>query len=243
MAVSVDPDAILDALDTTDDFVLIPTSVLTALGGRNGTRNAVVLCWLRFRSRGDWLAATLDELGAEIGLSADQTWRAMKELIDAGVVEWHEPDPMSRRRQYRVTSRQRGVDTASTRTPDAASTRTLPITKKKKKTTTASLPLGNGNGNEAKTHRDGEGFNARAARPADPLWDALVAVCGPAVTHPEQSRRGKCVKDLRAVGATASDVAARAATFRRLWPRITLTDTALVGRWSTLVPKVKASEW
>ena len=73
-------------------------------------------------------------------------------------------------------------------------------------------------------------------RKRDEIWDALVEVAGPVSTEMETARRGKCVKQLKDVGATARDVRERAREMQRRWPRVTLTDTGLVGRWSSVEP-------
>lgn len=78
-----------------------------------------------------------------------------------------------------------------------------------------------------------------AVRQRDEVWDALVTECGDAVTGPEKSRRGKVVKELKAVGATAADIHARCAEYRRRWT-VELTDTALMSHWSKMA-HVKAA--
>lgn len=72
------------------------------------------------------------------------------------------------------------------------------------------------------------------ARPPNELWDALAAELGDPATRPEKARRGQALKDLAAVGATPDDIHARCAAYRRRWPNIDLTDTALTKHWSTL---------
>ena len=78
---------------------------------------------------------------------------------------------------------------------------------------------------------------AKAAkhREPDPLWDAVVEVCGPAATKAEQKRRGMVCSQLRAAGASPDDVYRAAAAARQMWRNITLTDTALVNRFSMLL--------
>lgn len=68
----------------------------------------------------------------------------------------------------------------------------------------------------------------------DPLWDALEAELGQAQTTPERSLRGRTRKELKALNATADDVRARCAEYRRRWPTVSLTDGALVKHWSAL---------
>ncbi len=74
-------------------------------------------------------------------------------------------------------------------------------------------------------------------KPTNPIWDALASVTGiQPQTASERSRRGKAVKELREVGATAEEIARRADRYRMVFPSATLTDTALVAHWSECDP-------
>lgn len=72
------------------------------------------------------------------------------------------------------------------------------------------------------------------ARKIDPLWETLVDELGEVATQSERGRRNKALKELREVGATPDDVQRRVKTYRRLWPNVTLTATALAANWSLL---------
>lgn len=75
-------------------------------------------------------------------------------------------------------------------------------------------------------------------KPVDPIWDALLAVCGLEGSTPTASERGawnKAVGALRAVRATTGEIEAKAAAFRRRWPHVSLTPTALARHWSECV--------
>ena len=77
----------------------------------------------------------------------------------------------------------------------------------------------------------------RAERPRDELWDALVEECGIDPSSITKSMRGSlngAAKQLRDVGATAPDVHARAERYRRKWPTVSLTPSALAKHWATL---------
>lgn len=76
----------------------------------------------------------------------------------------------------------------------------------------------------------------RKRGPRDEIWDALVEAVGDARTSSEKSRRGKVITQLVDVGATPDEVRRRARALKQRWPGITLTDTGLVGRWSTADP-------
>jgi hypothetical protein len=74
-------------------------------------------------------------------------------------------------------------------------------------------------------------------RKPNPVWDALVEHVGDVTTKPETSRRAKVVNDLRGVGATPEQIAQRCREYRRRWPTMDLTDTALLNHWSKLEAK------
>lgn len=73
----------------------------------------------------------------------------------------------------------------------------------------------------------------------DPIWDALLAVCGISLTASiPRSARGaynRAVKDLKSIGATPESISAHAAAFSEKWPAVSLTPTALVRRWNECV--------
>lgn len=86
----------------------------------------------------------------------------------------------------------------------------------------------------------------RTSLPAEPankgdqhreLFDALQEACGltgQKLTRSEGGRIAKAAKDLREVGATPDEVHAKAAAYRRKWPDVELTPTALVSNWAQL---------
>jgi hypothetical protein len=76
-----------------------------------------------------------------------------------------------------------------------------------------------------------------APRRRDELFDALAGACGIEVAELTRSARGalnRARKDLGEVGATPEDVAARADRYRRRWPAMTLTPSALAKHWPEL---------
>lgn len=80
---------------------------------------------------------------------------------------------------------------------------------------------------------------ATPARRQDPLFDALADVCGIASSDLTSSARGamnRALADLRKVDAEPVDVRDRADVYRRRWPNVSLTPTALVKHWPTLDP-------
>jgi len=112
-------------------------------------------------------------------------------------------------------------------------------------------PSGNVSGNQQErsrtpssgvgSNREGKDKNPPIIPPRPPktdeLWDTLEAELGEAVTASERGRRNKALKELRDIGATPGEVRKRCKAYRRMWPDITLTATALAANWTTLVTK------
>lgn len=79
-------------------------------------------------------------------------------------------------------------------------------------------------------------------RKRDPVWDALTAELGAAPsTRSERGRWNRAAKELREAGATADDIRSRCAIYRRRWPEVSLTPTALSSNWGSLQPPAKAA--
>jgi len=78
----------------------------------------------------------------------------------------------------------------------------------------------------------------RRQRQPDPLWDAVMHVCGVDTSAIPESARGKygrVVKELKAIGATPDDVLVRAASYKMRYPG-TITPNALLMHWSECTP-------
>ena len=78
-----------------------------------------------------------------------------------------------------------------------------------------------------------------AVRRKDPIWDALMAVCGvdpSQVTSQARGRYNTAAKAIRDVGATPEAIAARGLVFRQRWPEASLTPSALASRWGECDP-------
>lgn len=76
----------------------------------------------------------------------------------------------------------------------------------------------------------------------DPLWDAVMDASGVEGKIPRSARGAynRAVAELREVGATPDDVAARAARYRAEWPQAALTPSALSRHWGELAGGVRA---
>lgn len=77
--------------------------------------------------------------------------------------------------------------------------------------------------------------NGKPTRKTDPLWNALADVMGrqPETTS-ERGRWNHALKELRDAQATADDIQSRAREYRRRWPKVEFTPTALAANWGTL---------
>ena len=73
----------------------------------------------------------------------------------------------------------------------------------------------------------------------------MLAVCGiePAtLTRTARGAVNKALKELREIGATPSDLEAKAAAYRKTWPGMSLTPTALVKHWAQLATKAETKK-
>jgi len=108
----------------------------------------------------------------------------------------------------------------------------------------SSVAVGDAMGNEPRLlaiEGDEVALARRSSRPRDEVWDALLLVCGISPDGPfTRAERGKynaAVKQLKEVGATAADVAERAALYRlQMPPQSAMTPSAIVANWSRLTP-------
>ena len=80
----------------------------------------------------------------------------------------------------------------------------------------------------------------------DLLWEsACMAIYGelkPTLTTSERGRLNKGLRELREIGATPSDITARAKQYSRVMPPgCLLTITGLVSNWARCVPAKKTS--
>lgn len=83
-----------------------------------------------------------------------------------------------------------------------------------------------------------EAKSAKQPRKRDEIWEAVLAACGLDGQSPTKSERGawnKAVSELRSAGATPEQIHARAKAYRRKWPTVSLTPTALSRRWNECV--------
>jgi Helix-turn-helix domain len=76
-------------------------------------------------------------------------------------------------------------------------------------------------------------------RKRDLLWEAMLAGCGIPLHAPhtttERGRWNKALKILREAGATPEEIKRRCTRYRKIWPKVSLTPTALAANWNTIV--------
>src|SRR5207237_3441524 len=74
----------------------------------------------------------------------------------------------------------------------------------------------------------------RGAQRQEDLWASLEHELGPARTETERNVRGKTHKQLKVLRIGPVEVHERCAEYRRRWPDMSLTDSALLKHWSSL---------
>lgn len=82
---------------------------------------------------------------------------------------------------------------------------------------------------------------APAGAKRDELWEAMIEGCGLTDKKPTKSERGawnKALKEIREAGADPPDIFRRCEAYRKLWPGVSLTPTALARRWSECTVEV-----
>lgn len=153
--------------------------------------------------------------------------RAINELVDLGLVE-----KANRRRhagQYRGWDYRLLVQ----ETP-ASSGHLSPVTSGHPRPS----PADAGVRSEPSENRKEEPI-ATASRNAanDGIFDALANACGwdiKTLTRTARGQLNKSVKELREAGATPQQIEGKAKAYRKQWPNMTLTPTALIKHWAAL---------
>lgn len=77
-------------------------------------------------------------------------------------------------------------------------------------------------------------------RPRDEIWDSLTQeLRSQPETKTERGRWNAAVKQLRDASATPEQIAARCREYRKRWPGVSLTPTALAANWGSLAPPAR----
>ena len=74
-------------------------------------------------------------------------------------------------------------------------------------------------------------------RPEDPIWNAVMDVCGidqTTLNQSERSKYGGCCKLLKESQATSEEIYVRSERYRKRYEGMVLTPPALVNHWSSL---------
>jgi len=83
--------------------------------------------------------------------------------------------------------------------------------------------------------QDSDGAPPGQKRPRDEIWDTMLEVCGLTGQEPTSSARGawnRAAAELRGLKVTPDEIRTTAAAYRRQWPNVSLTPTALSRRWA-----------
>ena len=92
----------------------------------------------------------------------------------------------------------------------------------------------NGQGGSGRVVPSAHRKQAATTRASDPLWDVLDDELGKVETASERGRRNRALKELRDIGVTPDELRRRIRTYRRKFPNIVVTPTALTANWSLL---------
>lgn len=79
--------------------------------------------------------------------------------------------------------------------------------------------------------------NSNNERPRNVLWDSVIEACGwngQPLTKSQQGRTAAAVKELNEVNATPEQVKQRAANYRKKYPGMDVTPTALAANWASI---------
>lgn len=207
--------------NTEDPFTRVPNA---AVNDPNLDLKARGLLLLMLSKPDGWTFRERN-LAESAGVGRDQLRAAMRTLMDAGyVVRTREAEngnpPVTVTSVYdspRVGFPEVGI-------PDRGETR----------------PISNELGlvtNDSIAAAPRETVKPKAPRPADPMWDTMLRVCNIDPNGLTKTARGQinaALKELRDISATPADLEAKAAAYRKTWPEITITPTALVKHWAQL---------
>jgi DNA-binding transcriptional MerR regulator len=213
------------------------------------------ILWRFANSEGEGAIPSRGLLAKRMGLKAlDQVDKAKRELVAAGALE-----VVNRRSNGRQTTNEYKLSQAP---PPGRG-------KQGREKPTLEKPT-----RENPTHNESQGLNERSVpsgtdaptlpgmdvpvvekpkreRPPDLLWEAMVEALGkPPLTESAKGAWRKAIKELRDAGATPDEIRAAAVAYRREWPDITITPTALAKHWHVFVgvaendtPIGKAQRW
>ena len=80
--------------------------------------------------------------------------------------------------------------------------------------------------------------SSRPTKRVDPLWDTMLEVCNlplnGKLTTTERGRLNAALKQLRDIGATATNLRTTGESYRSRWPGIDITPQAIVSNWHVL---------
>jgi predicted transcriptional regulator len=156
--------------------------------------------------------------------------RAISELIDLGLVE------KANRRRHGGEYRGWDYRILVQRTP-ASSGPPRPVTSGRPRPSPADAGVRSEPPENRKEEPLADKPPESVRRKTDNLFDAVAKAClwdTASLTKSARGQLNKSVKELRDIGATEEQVGGKAAAYRRQYPNITLTPTALIKHWAGL---------
>jgi hypothetical protein len=178
-----------------------------------------------------WVYKTYDNWGKEIGISGQQVRRAIERLEALGVVV--SCTPRGRTKHYAINYEHDMLDGASS--PDSYQADS-PDDASDSPDDQASSPT------YKDLHETRQEITIAAApkeKPAkrDELFEAVATACNIDWTNVTKSGRGQlnaATKELKDIDATPQQVEGKAAAYRKQYPAMPLTPSALVKHWGSL---------
>lgn len=216
-----------------EPVVSVYPSLVRALGSM---QDAAVLQQLHYRGASKeawededgrwWTPARYADIARETGLSADQARRSIERLEAEEVVVSCQIEHFNRRKSYRINREHPLL--VSCDPPDRSGTG---ATSDARGSASSSSSQKVETPSEAAPPPDGE----KKPRARDPIFDALVAVFGPATTRSAGAFYAKTARELREANATPEQVEERGRRMRAkggAWAEA--TPAALVKHWDSL---------
>lgn len=225
-----------DRTITTDTgpFAIVPEWVLDAEISDRAVRLYAILS--RYADSDGWAWPSRKTLAIRLGRSVDALDRAVRELVDAHmltVVARFDDAGDRTSNGYTLVRMDPAVERLGSRTDAATGSRSDAATGSRR-----SAALTRASVNESQLNETALAM-PDAERPRDDVWDAMLEVCGidpDGITKSSRGAYNRAARDLKDAHATRETIIERAFVFRRRWPQVSLTPTALARRWPECDP-------
>jgi hypothetical protein len=218
----------------TGPFAIVPEWVLDSEISDRAVRLYAILS--RYADSDGWSWPSRKTLATRIGRSVDALDRAVRELVDYGmltVVARYDDAGDRTSNGYTIARMNPAAMRPGSRSSAATGSRTDAATGSR-----SSAALMRASVNESQLNETALAM-PDADRPRDVVWETMLEVCGIDPDKITKSSRGaynRAARDLREAGADRTSIVEHAFVFRRRWPQVSLTPTALARRWPECDP-------